>query len=282
MAGTSDEQLREPDPGQGALLPPGLRIYAIGDIHGRADLLDDLLGQIDQDLRERPCQDARYVFLGDYIDRGPQSRGVLDRLHAFGLSHTAIFLKGNHEEMLLAFLRNPPRGLPWIYAGGWRTLASYGIDRMPEQRSDLIAIAAQFRSALPADHLSFLKSLALSHEIGGYHFVHAGVRPGTSLALQSPNELLWIKDEFLESTADFGKVIVHGHSPVARIDIRANRINTDTGAWRSGRLSCAVLENDQCRIIATTPKALGSPALGRVFERLRRRFERHGAGLPEA
>jgi serine/threonine protein phosphatase 1 len=273
-------QSQEPEPGQGALLPSGLRVYAIGDIHGRADLLDDLLGQIEQDLVEHPCLDARYVFLGDYIDRGPQSRGVLERLQAFSLSHTAVFLKGNHEEMLLAFLRDPPRGLPWIHAGGWRTLASYGIDRTPEQRADLIAIAAELRSALPAKHLAFLKSLALSHGIGGYHFVHAGVRPGTPLALQSSNELLWIRDEFLESTADFGKIIVHGHSPVARVDIRANRINTDTGAWRTGRLSCAVLEHDQRRILATTPAALGSPALGRAFERLRRRFERHGAGLP--
>jgi serine/threonine protein phosphatase 1 len=110
--------------------------------------------------------------------------------------------------------------------------------------------------------------------------VHAGVRPGTPLALQSSNDLLWIRDEFLESTADFGKIIVHGHSPVARVDIRVNRINTDTGAWRTGRLSCAVLEHDQRRILATTPAALGSPALGHAFERLRRRFERHGAGLP--
>ncbi|MDX2307027.1 MAG: metallophosphoesterase family protein [Hyphomicrobium sp.] len=252
-------------------MPPGLRIYAIGDIHGSSELLDRLFDEIADDLGRNPCDSVHFVFLGDYVDRGPDTKGVLDRLIEFGRNNSCTFLKGNHEEMLMSFLAAPTRGLGWLYAGGWNMLESYGINRMPEQTADLLTIAADLRAAMPDEHFAFLNALEIAVVEGPYYFVHAGIRPGLPLAQQRVSDLLWIKDEFLNSEHRYEKIIVHGHTPVDRIHFGANRINVDTGAHRTGRLSCAVLGDSGPRGLSTVPTMFGSETLAKAWGRLRNR-----------
>jgi len=232
-------------------VPSGVRIYAVGDIHGRADLLAELFLLIDQDLKAHPTARSIEVFLGDYIDRGPHSQRVLALLIARQREHTAVFLKGNHEEYACQVLRDPSVLSDWMYNGGINTLLSYDVelsgydhDQQAQQ-----AIAAAFRQALPDSHYQFLQRLALSFSCGDFFFVHAGVRPGIPLIRQSEHDLLWIRNEFLLHEEDFGKVVVHGHSPTDLPDIRPNRINIDTGAYATGRLTCLVLEDDRMRFL---------------------------------
>jgi serine/threonine protein phosphatase 1 len=232
-------------------VPSGVRIYAVGDIHGRADILADLFASIDQDLKTHPTMRSIEVFLGDYIDRGPHSRRVLDLLIARQRQRRTVFLKGNHEAYAYQVLSDPSLLLGWVHIGGINTLLSYGVklsngdhDQQAQQ-----AIAAAFRHAMPDSHYHFLKGLALSLSCGDYFFVHAGVRPGIPLVRQSEQDLLWIRDDFLLHEEDFGKVVVHGHSPTNLPDIRANRINIDTGAYATGRLTCLVLEGDRMRFL---------------------------------
>jgi serine/threonine protein phosphatase 1 len=221
------------------------RLYVIGDIHGRSDLLDTMIAEIKRDLDARPPAAALTVTLGDYIDRGPDSRGVLDRLtqRAFPTRHVA--LKGNHEELFQAFLTDPAVGPQWRHLGGLETLHSYGVavGELMRGRGFEEACAA-LRKAVPEEHLRFLSALKLSVSAGRYFFCHAGVRPGVPLDRQQARDLLWIRDEFLNSKASFGKIVVHGHSPVEQPEILPNRINLDTGAFATGRLTCLVLERD--------------------------------------
>ena len=229
-----------------ARLPDGIRIYAIGDVHGRADLLDQVFSKIDADFATHPTRRAIHVFLGDYVDRGPASRGVLDRLIDRNYSHEAVFLLGNHEVMLLQFLHSPAVLKHWRQYGGLDTLMSYGVAAPFNANAEQLAVlAAALHKAMPAEHHSFLNQLVPSFSCGNYFFVHAGVRPGVPLADQRQEDLLWIRDEFLQHKRDFGKVIVHGHTPVPEPDIRFNRINIDTGAYATGRLTCLILEGDQ-------------------------------------
>jgi len=226
-------------------VPDGIRIYAIGDIHGRADLLDGTLKRIDADLKTNPVAHAIEVFLGDYIDRGPASRQVLDRLVARNRTHQAVFLKGNHETYLIDFVTNPLILEDWKRVGGFATLMSYGITPSTNAEAQL---AAAFDQALPESHRQFLGNLKLSFTCGDFFFVHAGVRPGIPLEKQREEDLLWIRQDFLLSEEDFGKIIVHGHTPVAHPDIRPNRINIDTGAFATGRLTCLKLEGDDMHL----------------------------------
>jgi len=239
-------------PGQKAKprLPSGTRIYAIGDVHGRIDLLDALFRRIDADLEGYPVKQAIQVFLGDYVDRGPNSREVIDALIARKREHQMIYLKGNHESFLAQFLTDPSVLPEWKQGGGIPTLLSYGVK--PSKRDEpqeLQDVATAFRQALPASHRQFLQSLALSFTCGDYFFVHAGVRPGTPLSLQHERDLLWIREDFLLHEEGFDKMIVHGHTPGREPDIRSNRINIDTGAYATGRLTCLVLQDDQMAII---------------------------------
>jgi serine/threonine protein phosphatase 1 len=231
-------------------VPRGIRIYAIGDIHGRLDLLDKLLERIDASIVAYPIQHALHVFLGDYIDRGPNSREVIDALIARKTQHAMIFLKGNHESYAAQFLTDPAVLPEWTAVGGLNTLLSYGVTPPtrdnPRPAED---VARAFREALPEDHLQFLQSLALSFTCGDYFFAHAGVRPGFPLNKQREQDLLWIRDDFLLHEEDFGKIIVHGHTPAKEPDIRPNRINIDTGAYATGRLTCLVLQGDQLAIM---------------------------------
>jgi serine/threonine protein phosphatase 1 len=233
-----------------ARVPAGWRIYAVGDVHGRADLLTELFNRIDSDLNARPIAKSIQIFLGDYIDRGPHSRQVIDLLIARRQQGETVFLKGNHEACALLFLEDRAKLSDWKELGGASTLLSYGVT--PANRDDPQSqqqAATAFRQALPADHRQFIQNLRLSYTCGGFFFVHAGVRPGIPLERQSERDLLWIRDDFLLHEEDFGKVVVHGHTPAHEPDVRPNRINIDTGAYATGRLTCMVLEGDQMRFL---------------------------------
>jgi serine/threonine protein phosphatase 1 len=226
-------------------LPKGIRIYAIGDIHGRVDLLDTMLRRIREHVARHPIARPIQVFLGDYIDRGPASREVLDRLSTQIGACETIFLRGNHEVYLLEFLKNPTILTEWRHYGGFETLLSYSL--MPTIDPDLIEqkeLAAALDRVLPPFHREWFAKLRDYFICGDFFFVHAGIRPGIPLEQQSADDLLWIRDDFLKSDKDFAKMVVHGHTPVAEPEFCSNRINIDTGAYATGRLTCLVIDSD--------------------------------------
>lgn len=229
-----------------ALPRPPWRCYAVGDIHGRLDLLDRLLDLIRRDYLEGGGGPAELVFLGDYVDRGPASAGVLERLTALAADPPPglrpIFLRGNHEELMLDFLAGGTRAPAWLSNGGSATLASYGVAIDDGDAASLAEAADRLRATLPASHRRFLDGLALHHVAGPYLFVHAGLRPGRTLAEQAEEDLLWIRGPFLGATERFEKFVVHGHSISAAPDVRANRLGIDTGAFCTGRLTAAILD----------------------------------------
>ncbi len=237
-----------------AAAPPGSRIYAVGDIHGRPDLLVALQRRIAADAGDFGGRKL-LVYLGDYIDRGADSRAVLDLLLDQPLpGFETVPLCGNHEQTLLLFLHDLSMGEHWLAYGGVETLLSYDIRVPPGDYMDrnlLRRLQTELRDHLPARHLSFLRQLKYRHAEGDYLFVHAGVRPGVALARQDDQDLLWIREPFLSSSANFGKLVVHGHTITEQVEFRANRIGIDTGAYYSDRLSCLVLEADRRRVIAT-------------------------------
>jgi serine/threonine protein phosphatase 1 len=233
-------------------LPAGVRIYAVGDIHGRLDLLDELLARIDTDIALRPTLRPLYVFLGDYIDRGSSSRETIDRLIEHGATHEAVFLKGNHELIAIKCLSD--RGLfdQWLRLGGLATLVSYGVPAETLASAKQIAeLQSAFHSALPQAHFRFFRDLQTSFSCGDFFFAHAGVKPDVELSHQKESDLLWIREEFLSSNRDFGKIIVHGHTPGSEIEVKPNRINIDTGAFATGRLTCLAIEDEQLSVIDT-------------------------------
>lgn len=232
--------------------PAGTRVYAVGDVHGRTDLLDRLHRMILDDAREAPESRKVVVYLGDYVDRGPDSAGVVDRLLADPLpGFESVHLKGNHEDFLLRFLDDPSIGSLWQMNGGAATLASYGVNGV--ERDSARSLSEAFRDRLPAAHRRFFEGLRLMHREGDYVFVHAGVRPGAPLDAQSEDDLLWIREPFLGSAEDRGFVVVHGHTPVEWPELLFNRINVDTGAVWTGRLTAIVLHGDQRRFLDTGP-----------------------------
>jgi serine/threonine protein phosphatase 1 len=235
-------------------VPDGIRVYAIGDIHGRLDLLDALLDAIAADDRARGgALRTRYIFLGDLIDRGPDSRGVVERLMTLAeAGQGARFLMGNHEEVLLRALDGDVKALRFLVRiGGRETLLSYGIGE-EEYRShdydDLLRIAIE---RVPAAHRAFLAGFEKWISVGDYLFVHAGIRPGVAIEEQAASDLYWIRDEFLRHRDSFGKMVVHGHSITEDIDVRANRIGIDTGAFASGRLTAIGLEGEERWFLST-------------------------------
>ena len=241
----------------GPSVPPGLRVYAVGDIHGEAGRLAELLRTIETDAAGG-SDDRLLVTLGDYVDRGPDSREVIDILEDEPLSgFKCVHLIGNHEQMMLDFLESAENGPRWLMNGGDGTCRSYGIDPLGDDwgaggaafPSRLDGLRQGLLEALPATHRRFLDALVLHHQEGDYLFVHAGLRPGRPLAAQDPEDLLWIRDPFLYSTSDHGFIVVHGHTPTGEPDRQPNRIGIDTGACYGGRLSCLVLENDEQRIL---------------------------------
>jgi serine/threonine protein phosphatase 1 len=233
-----------------AALPPGERIYAIGDVHGRADCLTDLLARIDADRAENPVPASRIIMLGDYADRGPQSREVIAILADRCNGEDFVCLKGNHDEWFLRFLADPDEDEGFLNWGGIQTLESYGVDLTGSLRSGA-ELARDLSRLVPAEHRRFLSRLPLWREEGDYFFCHAGVRPGVPLHFQDPRDLMWIRGEFHAHRGSYGKVVVHGHTPCERVDFQPNRINIDTRAFESGVLTALVLEGRETRLIQT-------------------------------
>jgi serine/threonine protein phosphatase 1 len=226
-----------------ARLPRGMRIYAIGDLHGCADLLEDAFTIIDRDLDRSKPDRVLQVFLGDYVDRGTQVKRTIDLLIDRAQRHETIFIKGNHEELLLEFLADPTPLPQWLQLGGATTLMSYGVSAKAEHATDAGAVQAALVAAMPRSHTEFLAGLASSYCCGDFFFAHAGVRPGVALEHQKDEDLMWIREPFLSSQEDFGKIVVHGHTPVREPDIRDHRVNIDTGAYATGRLTILSIED---------------------------------------
>ena len=229
-----------------AVAPEGERIYAIGDVHGRADLLQPLLAHILAAAAEPGAPRVRVVGLGDYIDRGPATREVLDLLVALRRARATAceFLLGNHEESLRSFLAEPALGWTWCGFGGRETLASYGVEA-PLRQDDVEGWRATrdaLDRALPDSHHALLDELQLKAEAGGYLFVHAGVRPGVPLEAQDREDVLWIRDRFLRHRDVHERMVVHGHTPAREPYADHRRIGVDTGAYATGVLSAVRLE----------------------------------------
>jgi serine/threonine protein phosphatase 1 len=255
-------RLLAPKPVENPRVPDGIVVYAVGDVHGRADLLTLVLAAIREDAAEVEGQ-CVVVFLGDYVDRGPGSRQVVDLLIEASKDETIEwrFLRGNHDQSVLDFLYNPTTGMAWSDFGGRETLQSYGV-QAPTPWADRTVwkqTAETFAEALPASHLHFFQTLELSLEIGGYLFVHAGVRPGVALENQSERDMLWIREPFLSDSAPLPRVVVHGHTPAEAVYADARRIGIDTGAYATGVLTVLRLEGDDGAVIQTEPPRARTP-----------------------
>jgi serine/threonine protein phosphatase 1 len=244
---------RAPEPVQ-PRIPEGQRVYAIGDIHGRVDLLKRLLGLIEADNRAALPADSTLIYLGDYIDRGAFSRQVVDvALAPHPMVDRVVRLRGNHEDAMLTFIENFAQGMPWLDYGGLATLLSYGVripPGMPPQQR-LAAMAAQLGQALSPEHRDFYESLTLCETIGDYFFVHAGINPHQALAEQDGFEMMTIRSPFIDWGRPLEKMVVHGHTISPEPEFRSWRIGIDTGAYATGRLTCLVLEGAGQRIITT-------------------------------
>lgn len=232
--------------------PADTRVYAIGDVHGRRDLLQQLLARIDAERLADPRPHDHLILLGDLIDRGPDSRGVLDLLLERQAADSSLtILGGNHEAMLVAMLDGNLRDLEsWLHFGGEECAASYGLDPLA-LLAEPMAAPALLRAAIPKAHAALLRALPDSVQIGDVLFVHAGIRPGVALDAQDPQDLRWIRTPFLRSTVDHGVLVVHGHTVVGEPDVRPNRIAIDTGASATGRLTALCLDGAQRRFLAT-------------------------------
>lgn len=231
--------------------PDDTVVYAIGDIHGRIDLLEALEDKIVRDAAGRPESRRVIVYLGDYVDRGYQSREVLDHLLADGPEgFERVFLRGNHEEFLVGFLEDSAGARSWLSNGGVETLMSYGVE-VSMSEADAPRLQAEFKRALPDTHRAFLESLPSLHREGDYVFVHAGIRPGVDFEDQSTEDLHWIRSDFLDDTRDHGAVIVHGHTVVDDPVNRANRIGVDTGAYATSCLTAVVLRGHDREFLST-------------------------------
>ena len=230
-----------------AALPPGQRVYAVGDVHGRFDLLQDLIGRIEADSAAREPTEVHVVMLGDLIDRGPQSREIIDYFlkgaPAFAQWH---FIMGNHEEMLLKLIDQPDASLmpQFLRYGGRETLESFGAPQRVLDTPDLYS-PDTLPYYVPEEHRTFLRKMEDGILVGDYFFTHAGIRPGVPLDDQEPQDLRWIRREFLDSEAHHGMIVVHGHTVIDDVEVRPNRIGIDTGAYKSGRLTALGLEGTE-------------------------------------
>lgn len=238
-----------------ARIPDGYRVYAVGDIHGRFDLLKKLYDSIEADsCTIAPGQRKIVIQLGDFIDRGDQSREVIDFLLANPLpGFESVFIKGNHEAEMGSFLTQPLPGHGWLAHGGLATLASYHVrvaNRISAEEK-MVDLRDGFLQALPMTHKNFFAQLRYCYELGDYFFVHAGIRPGVPLQRQKPEDFLWIREPFLNACQYHGRVIVHGHTMTERPVTLPNRIGIDTGAYYSTKLTCLVLERESKRFLST-------------------------------
>jgi serine/threonine protein phosphatase 1 len=250
---TAFSRTKAPTPAPIGSIPAGTRVYAVGDIHGRLDLLDALLELMDADNAARGTADTLVIFLGDLIDRGPDSAQVIQRLIELGQGSDRVrFLLGNHEEVFLKAMKGDPKALPFfVRIGGKPTIFSYGISQAEYGALDYPELLALLRTRVPQAHLDFLSSFEDMIVIGDYAFVHAGIRPDVPLTEQAPGTLRWIRDEFLSHGQPFEKIIVHGHTIFDDVDEDIGRIGIDTGAYASGRLTAMGFEGADRWILQT-------------------------------
>lgn len=234
---------RTPVPPRQHHLPDGERIYAIGDIHGRLDCLDSIMSQIAYDEASRGKADTTIVFLGDLIDRGAESRGVIERAMRISETYKTVFLMGNHEEILIRAWEGDSRAAALLHrVGGRETVMSYGVPASDYDAGDVGELVTLVGDRIPPEHIAFLSAFRDSHAQGDYLFVHAGIRPGVPLSAQDPLDMRWIRREFLDDNRDHGPMVIHGHSITEDIDLQANRIGIDTGAFASGKLTAIGIE----------------------------------------
>jgi serine/threonine protein phosphatase 1 len=243
--------------------PRGHRAYVVGDVHGRLDLLDQMLELVEADLTERPARRVSLIFVGDLIDRGAHSAQVVERLRTY--RHPVIrtlFILGNHEEVLLRILAGEADLIQkWCWFGGRECIASYGADAAEFARLDDQAALDQVRALVPREQVDFLMSFADSCRFGDYLIVHAGIRPGVEFEQQSQEDLRWIRAPFLNYAGDHGFTVVHGHTIVPAVVETENRIAIDTGAYRSGRLTALVIDGRERRYLTATAPSGGASSI---------------------
>lgn len=230
-------------------LSEGVTAYVVGDIHGRSDLLDRIHRAIEADMADRGGTVIE-IYLGDYVDRGPDSAGVIERLARRSRLRRVVAIRGNHEVMFDDFLEGLIDPEEWRRVGGFETLLSYGVDVRALSRAPRGRWVAAANAAVPGEHRAFLGALTDAFPLDGYYFTHAGVRPGVPLSAQDPDDLQWIRDEFLGDIRDHGAIVVHGHTPSMEPEFLTNRINLDTGAYMTGRLTCLVIDAEGPRLLA--------------------------------
>jgi serine/threonine protein phosphatase 1 len=234
--------------------PAGTLLYAIGDIHGRSDCLAGAHDLIDRDVARRGGRDqATEIYIGDYVDRGPDSKGVIDRLVARSTEVRLVALRGNHEIIMESFLRGQTSFEDWRRLGGLETVLSYGVDARSLLAKGGVT-PRDLAEKVPVSHLRFISSLVGVHTAGAYCFVHAGLRPGVAIENQSMADLAWIREDFLRFAGDFGAIVVHGHSPVTGVEFLGNRINIDTGAYMTNRLSVLRIDADGVTVLEAAAK----------------------------
>ena len=237
--------------------PRGWRAYAVGDVHGRLDLLDQLLDKIHEDLNRRPAKKVLLVFVGDLIDRGPSSAHVVERLRTYIHPNVqTAFILGNHEEVLLRILAGDAELITkWRWFGGTECLSSYGVDTVKLAKMKVEDALEVICAAIPREHIEFLETFDDSCRFGDYLFVHAGIRPGVEIDQQRQSDLRWIREAFLFDETDHGFIVVHGHTIRPEVEIRGNRIGIDTGAYQSGVLTALAIEGPECWFLDTRAAA---------------------------
>lgn len=245
-------------PAAAATIPPGRRVYAVGDVHGRLDLFDRLIDAIEADDSASAPAATTLVLLGDLIDRGPDSAGIVARARDLQQRRDTRILAGNHEEMFLRSLEDTETLRHFLRHGGRETVLSYGVDPQAYAEATLEEVQALIRVAVPAEDIAFLAGLEDMVTIGDYLFVHAGIQPGLPLAEQNPTDLRWIREPFLSHAQPHQRVVVHGHTITERPEDRGNRIGIDTGAFMTGRLTALRLEGDSRRFLAVVEGAGGA------------------------
>lgn len=240
------------------LTPPEELLIAIGDIHGCYDLLQKLVEEIDDTILTKTDKAVTFIFIGDYGDRGLNTPDVFDYLIALSKQAKCIFIRGNHDQTLLDFIKDPAVGEQWFTYGGRETLGAYGVGltKLTGGQHDWQDIHRTFTDNFPLSHLNFLKETTYQYEAGDYMFVHAGVNPKRSLKKQRPHELMWIREPFLNHNKKFKKFIIHGHTPNEGPDIQQYRLGIDTGAYATGVLTAVALENAQRRFIYANQRNL--------------------------
>jgi serine/threonine protein phosphatase 1 len=243
-----------------AAVPPGQRVYAVGDIHGRLDLFEALIAAIEADDAASPPAETTVILLGDLVDRGPDSAGVVARARAWQRERAVRILMGNHEEMFLASFEKAETLKHFLRFGGKETVLSYGLDRRAYVKASIEEVQAMMHRAVPAEDRAFLESFEDTIAIGDYLFVHAGIAPGVAIEEQRQHDLRWIREPFLSHSEPHGAVIVHGHTIRSEPDDRGNRIGIDTGAYNLGRLTALVLAGTERRYLEAAEQADGSIA----------------------